>query len=96
LVVEAEQGDYVLHIRVRANPAAHPTGVGQNVVWFRSSRGDELVSRRFRKGEVGKMIAVDVAQLDTTQPKLDTTVTVRTRGDTVPRGHLFRDPFRFI
>jgi len=63
LVVEVEQGDYVLHIGVRANPAAHPTGVGQNVVRLRSSGGDELVSRRFGKWEVAKMIAVDVVRL---------------------------------
>jgi len=61
LVVEAEQSDYVLHIGVRVNPTTHPTGVGENVVWLRSSRGDELVSRRFGEGEVGQVVAVDMA-----------------------------------
>ncbi len=88
LVIEAEQLDDVVHVGRGADPTAHPSGVGQNVVGLRLARVDERVARLLRKRQVGKHVAVDVAKLHTAEPELDSAEPVIVAFDPVPRPHL--------
>ena len=84
VVVQAKQLDDLVDVPVRADPSAHPSRIGKNVMWFGSPGRDELVASRLWEREVGEAVTVHVAELDPPEPELHSSETMGMARDAFP------------
>lgn len=94
LVVEPEQREHGLHVRLAADVDAHPSRLGQHMMSHGLSLRHELLANLDRERQVGQTLTVQVAQLASSHTELDAAKPMRRHRHARPTRHLARDPLR--
>src|SRR5947199_4958456 len=71
LVAQAEEGNGAGHGALVADRVADPAAVGQDVVDHGAPLGHQLLADAHREGQVGQVVAVQVAELALAEAELD-------------------------
>ena len=61
LVLQSKEFDYRGGVLTALQPAAHPSGVGEYVMWLRATCGDHFIVKFPGQWQVGKAVAVHMA-----------------------------------
>jgi|SRR5262245_42765067 len=92
VVVHSKQLDNVGDVAVISDPDGDPSRFGQDVMWFSSTCGDELVADTDRERQIGPSASMEVSQFPAADAKLDAAEPMRLNGHVRPRRDFSNDP----